>query len=240
MRQAIINPWKEYKTTDAMQTISFNVIICVFSTTEQIRRSHSEKGGDRLQNLISKNRGYSEPGATHERKIKPLSVPSSKMGLVTKGRSFGPAAPKSDKEVSEEEIKCAESRVQESHSPLTSSHTSDAYTKRSSPCFLAKESEQNGVILNDFEALLQDDVSPLQENKDSKVISVGEETVDVGAQCDGEALGVQQVDEEKRGTEEGRDEDKDDNEAEEDETDSDSEEEDDDNEQQDIDNLIDR
>ena len=36
-----------------------------------------------------------------ERKIKPLSLsPGSKMGLVTKGRSFGPAAPKSGDKVS--------------------------------------------------------------------------------------------------------------------------------------------
>ena len=38
-----------------------------------------------------------------ERKIKPLSLsPGGKMGLVTKGRSFGPAAPKSGDKVSPE------------------------------------------------------------------------------------------------------------------------------------------
>ena len=68
---------------------------------EDIQRSKSlnEKGsssGDRLQSLISKYRSYGETGNTFpERKIKPLSISgSSKMGLVTKGRSFGPAAPK--------------------------------------------------------------------------------------------------------------------------------------------------
>ncbi|XP_071166867.1 uncharacterized protein [Mytilus edulis] len=57
----------------------------------------SNSGGDRLQSLISKYRSYGETGNTFpERKIKPLSLSgsSSKMGLVTKGRSFGPAAPK--------------------------------------------------------------------------------------------------------------------------------------------------
>ena len=74
--------------------------------SEQIQRSHSEKGGDRLQSLISKYRSYSEAGSQMpERKIKPLSLsPGSKMGLVTKGRSFGPAAPKSGDKVSPSEI----------------------------------------------------------------------------------------------------------------------------------------
>ncbi|XP_021360620.1 myosin heavy chain, fast skeletal muscle-like isoform X5 [Mizuhopecten yessoensis] len=59
-----------------------------------------DKGGDRLQSLISKYRSHSE-SPFPERKIKPLSLsPSSKMGLVTRGRSFGPAAPKSSDEVS--------------------------------------------------------------------------------------------------------------------------------------------
>ncbi|XP_052100011.1 myosin-10-like isoform X6 [Mytilus californianus] len=62
-------------------------------------KSLTDKGsnsGDRLQSLISKYRSYGETGNTFpERKIKPLSLSgSSKMGLVTKGRSFGPAAPK--------------------------------------------------------------------------------------------------------------------------------------------------
>ena len=74
------------------------------SFAEQIHRSQSEKGGDRLQSLISKYRSYSEAGSQMpERKIKPLSLsPGSKMGLVTKGRSFGPAAPKSGDKVSVE------------------------------------------------------------------------------------------------------------------------------------------
>ena len=86
-------------------------VFCLF--TEQIHRSQSEKGGDRsqsekggdrLQSLISKYRSYSEAGnQMPERKIKPLSLsPGSKMGLVTKGRSFGPAAPKSGDKVSPE------------------------------------------------------------------------------------------------------------------------------------------
>ncbi|KAK3602752.1 hypothetical protein CHS0354_027751 [Potamilus streckersoni] len=61
---------------------------------EQLQRSQSERGGDRLQSLISKYRSYNE---APERKIKPLTLSgSSKMGLVTKGRSFGPAAPRTD------------------------------------------------------------------------------------------------------------------------------------------------
>lgn len=70
-------------------------------TEKDVHRSKSltDKGsnsGDRLQSLISKYRSYGETGNTFpERKIKPLSLSgSSKMGLVTKGRSFGPAAPK--------------------------------------------------------------------------------------------------------------------------------------------------
>ncbi|XP_060073630.1 myosin-13-like [Ylistrum balloti] len=60
------------------------------------------KGGDRLQSLISKYRSHSE-SPFPERKIKPLSLsPSSKMGLVTRGRSFGPAAPKSSDEIQQD------------------------------------------------------------------------------------------------------------------------------------------
>lgn len=202
-----------------------------------MRRSQSEKGGDRLQNLISKYRGYSEPGGHHERKIKPLSIPSSKMGLVTKGRSFGPAAPKSDKEVSEEEIECSESRVQESHSPLTSSHTSDAFAKKSSPSFLAKESMQNDNFSDNSQSISQDASTPLQEIGKLQD-SVAKETVEVGAQSEGGAFGVQQG-VEAEGVLEGKDEDKDNDEAGEEETDSESEE-DTDNEQKDIDALIDR
>lgn len=51
----------------------------------------AEKGTDRLQSLIAKYRSYGEQG---ERKIKPISLSGNKMGLVTRGRSFGPAAPK--------------------------------------------------------------------------------------------------------------------------------------------------
>lgn len=112
---------------------------------EQIKRSQSEKGGDRLQSLISKYRGYSDAGSQPERKIKPLSLsPSSKMGLVTKGRSFGPAAPKTEKEVSGEVTDCS---VQESHFPkLTSSHfaKSESSAHESSPIlqeYSAKEIE---------------------------------------------------------------------------------------------------
>ncbi|XP_033749664.1 LOW QUALITY PROTEIN: golgin subfamily B member 1-like [Pecten maximus] len=61
-----------------------------------------DKGGDRLQSLISKYRSHSE-SPFPERKIKPLSLsPSSKMGLVTRGRSFGPAAPKSSDEIQQD------------------------------------------------------------------------------------------------------------------------------------------
>lgn len=60
--------------------------------TSERSLSSSDKGNDRLQSLISKYRSHSEGS---ERKIKPLSLSSSnKMGLVTRGRSFGPAAPK--------------------------------------------------------------------------------------------------------------------------------------------------
>ncbi|XP_062609131.1 CAP-Gly domain-containing linker protein 1-like [Saccostrea cucullata] len=64
-------------------------------------QSLTEKGsGDRLQSLISKYRNYGEQSSPHpERKIKPLPLISSsgsKMGLVTRGKSFGPAAPKSE------------------------------------------------------------------------------------------------------------------------------------------------
>ncbi|KAK3097784.1 hypothetical protein FSP39_013162 [Pinctada imbricata] len=74
----------------------------------QRTQSLTEKGsGDRLQSLISKYRSYGDNGSqVPERKIKPLSLsPSNKMGLVTRGRSFGPAAPKGnekDSKVSEE------------------------------------------------------------------------------------------------------------------------------------------
>lgn len=64
-------------------------------------QSLTEKGtGDRLQSLISKYRNYGEQSTPHhERKIKPLPLISnsgSKMGLVTRGKSFGPAAPKNE------------------------------------------------------------------------------------------------------------------------------------------------
>lgn len=63
-----------------------------FFSEPQRSLSSSDKGNDRLQSLISKYRSHSEGS---ERKIKPLSLSSSnKMGLVTRGRSFGPAAPK--------------------------------------------------------------------------------------------------------------------------------------------------
>lgn len=80
-----------------------------FMIDVQRSKSLNEKGsssGDRLQSLISKYRSYGETGNTFpERKIKPLSLSgSSKMGLVTKGRSFGPAAPKDyDGKVSDSE-----------------------------------------------------------------------------------------------------------------------------------------
>ena len=73
------------------------------SKSDSLGRTQSlhEKGaGDRLQSLISKYRSYGEqPSPKPERKIKPLPLISSsgsKMGLVTRGKSFGPAAPKSD------------------------------------------------------------------------------------------------------------------------------------------------
>lgn len=73
------------------------------SKSDSLGRAQSlnERGGsDRLQSLISKYRSYGEPSSPHpERKIKPLPLISSsgtKMGLVTRGKSFGPAAPKSD------------------------------------------------------------------------------------------------------------------------------------------------
>ncbi|KAL5003997.1 hypothetical protein ScPMuIL_017453 [Solemya velum] len=53
----------------------------------------AEKGNDRLQSLISKYRSYGEQ-SQGERRIKPIGLAGSKMGLVTRGRSFGPAAPK--------------------------------------------------------------------------------------------------------------------------------------------------
>lgn len=201
-----------------------------------MRRSQSEKGGDRLQNLISKYRGYSEGGGHQERKIKPLSIPSSKMGLVTKGRSFGPAAPKSDKEVSEEEIECSESRVQESHNLLTSSRTSDAYAKQSSTSFLAKDPLFNGSLSEEKTSVSQAAISPLQENEKLNG-TVAKETVEVGAQS--EAIGVQHGEQQTEGVPEGSEEDRDVNEEEDDETESETDE-DSDNEQKDIDALIDR
>ena len=59
-----------------------------------------------------------------ERKIKPLSLsPGSKMGLVTKGRSFGPAAPKSGDKVSpsavaKPDIECDTARVPSSEAVI--------------------------------------------------------------------------------------------------------------------------
>lgn len=145
----------------------------LMSFTEQIKRSQSEKGGDRLQSLISKYRGYSEGGSHQERKIKPLSVSpgSNKMGLVTKGRSFGPSAPKTDKEVSD--VETQKSGVLEvlqtpsSSSPLLNSVS---LTQKSSPSF--QESSAN--------------------DKETDVIS--SQTVDVQTGADGEAE-VEQQDE---------------------------------------------
>ncbi|XP_060569764.1 flagellar attachment zone protein 1-like isoform X3 [Ruditapes philippinarum] len=120
--------------------------------SKQIKRSQSEKGGDRLQSLISKYRGYSDSGSLPERKIKPLSIsPSSKMGLVTKGRSFGPAAPKTDKEVSGED---SESRVQESHFPFTSSHlaNSESYAQKNSPILQENSATDNEVLVERADA----------------------------------------------------------------------------------------
>lgn len=202
-----------------------------------MRRSQSEKGGDRLQNLISKYRGYSEAGGPQERKIKPLSIPSSKMGLVTKGRSFGPAAPKSDKEVSEEEIECCESRVPESHNPLTSSHTSDAFAKASSPSFLAKEDVPTGPVLEDNNSVSNEASSPLQE-KGEFTEMVAMKKVDVGAQIEGGVNGVQSGEQTGAG-EEGGDKVEDWDEEEQTESGSETEEESD-HEQRDIDALIDR
>ncbi|VDI67354.1 Hypothetical predicted protein [Mytilus galloprovincialis] len=94
----------------------------------------SNSGGDRLQSLISKYRSYGETGNTFpERKIKPLSLSgsSSKMGLVTKGRSFGPAAPK-DQVSDNEEIDTVDG-VQhevispESEGPLAQSSPAPSY-----------------------------------------------------------------------------------------------------------------
>ncbi|KAL3866533.1 hypothetical protein ACJMK2_043826 [Sinanodonta woodiana] len=86
--------------------------------SKQLQRSQSERGGDRLQSLISKYRSYSE---APERKIKPMTLSgSSKMGLVTKGRSFGPAAPKTDGKVSSEtnmegaeaDLQCVDAQIE--------------------------------------------------------------------------------------------------------------------------------
>ena len=106
---------------------------------EQIKRSQSEKGGDRLQSLISKYRGHSDAGSSvPERKIKPLSLsPSNKMGLVTKGRSFGPAAAKGEKEVSEDEsvdtAHVLNFHEQDPYNALSEVSKIDAFNKQASP-----------------------------------------------------------------------------------------------------------
>ncbi|KAH3836867.1 hypothetical protein DPMN_110243, partial [Dreissena polymorpha] len=206
-------------------------------TPEQMRRSQSEKGGDRLQSLISKYRGYSEAGSQPERKIKPLSLsPSSKMGLVTKGRSFGPAAPKSDKEVSAEVIECSESRVQGLHNPLTTSHTFDAYSLKSSPSILAKETAAEGY--EDRKSSLREEASssPLQGQDthsamDKLRAESGAKMIDAGIQPDWAREVEDQGDDEDQGEE---DEDKDDDDALEADQKGES-----DSEQKDIDALID-
>ncbi|XP_052283597.1 girdin-like [Dreissena polymorpha] len=205
--------------------------------SKQMRRSQSEKGGDRLQSLISKYRGYSEAGSQPERKIKPLSLsPSSKMGLVTKGRSFGPAAPKSDKEVSAEVIECSESRVQGLHNPLTTSHTFDAYSLKSSPSILAKETAAEGY--EDRKSSLREEASssPLQGQDthsamDKLRAESGAKMIDAGIQPDWAREVEDQGDDEDQGEE---DEDKDDDDALEADQKGES-----DSEQKDIDALID-
>ncbi|WAR00606.1 hypothetical protein MAR_024978 [Mya arenaria] len=203
--------------------------------SEQVKRSQSEKGSDRLQNLISKYRGYNETGGPPERKIKPLSLTSSsKMGLVTKGRSFGPAAPKSEKEVSGEDVECSESRVQQSHIPLTSSCTSDAYIQSSSPHFLANDSTCKDK--NESSPPLPKSSPPLQENSSESANAAkkfeakvnGVEMMDAGIQPDWAQEEDQAEDEE--GDEDGEEEEEEDEHSGEEW----------DNEQKDIDALIDR
>ncbi|XP_052796435.1 trichohyalin-like isoform X4 [Mya arenaria] len=202
--------------------------------SKQVKRSQSEKGSDRLQNLISKYRGYNETGGPPERKIKPLSLTSSsKMGLVTKGRSFGPAAPKSEKEVSGEDVECSESRVQQSHIPLTSSCTSDAYIQSSSPHFLANDSTCKDK--NESSPPLPKSSPPLQENSSESANAAkkfeakvnGVEMMDAGIQPDWAQEEDQAEDEE--GDEDGEEEEEEDEHSGEEW----------DNEQKDIDALID-
>ncbi|XP_071166855.1 uncharacterized protein [Mytilus edulis] len=134
----------------------------------------SNSGGDRLQSLISKYRSYGETGNTFpERKIKPLSLSgsSSKMGLVTKGRSFGPAAPK-DQVSDNEEIDTVDG-VQhevispESEGPLAQSSPAPSYHSWDERSYQA----EGGVAvsldydeLEDLDTQEQKDISALIQN----------------------------------------------------------------------------
>ncbi|KAL4227570.1 hypothetical protein ACF0H5_013012 [Mactra antiquata] len=165
------------------------------SQSEQIKRSQSEKGGDRLQSLISKYRGYSEGGHHQERKIKPLSVSpaSSKMGLVTKGRSFGPSAPKTDKEVSGS-VENDSAVLDVSHMPLSSSPllNSVSYAQTSSPSL--QESSANDILQTD----------------------VGTQDVQTGAErsADGDMENVREANDEDEGDDDDDDDDEEDSDSE--------------------------
>ncbi|XP_053405161.1 myosin heavy chain, non-muscle-like [Mercenaria mercenaria] len=167
--------------------------------SKQIKRSQSEKGGDRLQSLISKYRGYSDAGSQPERKIKPLSIsPSSKMGLVTKGRSFGPAAPKTDKEVSGEDT---ESRVQESHFPFTSSHlaNSESYAQKNSPVLQDSSAKDIEVPIERVEAAGQTEMEGgLEGGRNGETGTEGQEEAEMETDDDDDEEDEEESDSEQK------------------------------------------
>lgn len=133
------------------------------------------------------------------------------MGLVTRGRSFGPAAPKTDKEVSGEE---SDPGVLDSHFPFTSSHIaqSEASAPKSSPILQENSANENGLLVGRLDVGLQKD------NDGGLVADWARETVGDGdtEENDGDVEEEQDTDEEVQSGEES------------------------DTEQRDIDNLIDR